>query len=93
MEPFREVFISNLSVDISKVAISGVVLSVRENGFLLDDGTGQVFVSMEGFNLSEGSYIRVFGQLVGGVEVNALFIQDLSFINKEAHRSLLKELQ
>tara|TARA_Y100000310_G_scaffold222112_1_gene223764 strand:+ start:542 stop:835 length:294 start_codon:yes stop_codon:yes gene_type:complete len=95
-EAYKEFLVSNLLNEPSKVAVSGVVVSKQDNGFLLDDGTGQLVVSLENFEFSEGSYIRAFGQLVPfeeGKELQAFFVQDISSMDKEVHRKVLEGLQ
>lgn len=93
MEAHREFLISNLKG--GKVAVSGVVVSKQENGFLIDDGTGQLIVLSES-KIEEGNYVRVFGQLVPLEERNELqasFVQNLDEIDKGVHRKVLEELQ
>ena len=95
MEPYRELLISKLPNEQLKVAVTGVIVSVQENGFLMDDGTGQVIALQEDVKVKEGSYVRVFGQLmpfVEGKEVQTFFVQNLEGIDKEVHRKVLNDL-
>tara|TARA_Y100000310_G_scaffold326112_1_gene390552 strand:- start:1543 stop:1830 length:288 start_codon:yes stop_codon:yes gene_type:complete len=92
MEAHRELLISNLKG--GRVAVSGVVISKQENGFLMDDGTGQLVV-LSDVVVEEGSYVRSFGQLIPLEERNELqasFVQNLDDIDKEVHRNVLKVL-
>ncbi len=96
MEPYREHLISTLPHQPCTLAVSGVIISIDNQGFLLDDGTGHIVVLSESPTYKEGNYVRVFGRLIPfeeGKEIQASFVQDLSSMHKEMHRKVILALQ
>jgi RNase P/RNase MRP subunit p29 len=86
---FVERFIKNINEP--RVSISGTVVSVDENGFVLDDKTGQIVV-FSNKKVEQGRYVRVFGNYLGE-GVKAEVIQDLSSVDKELHRKIIEKMQ
>jgi len=90
--PYKEKLINDITLEDSKVAVSGVVVSRGEGSFLIDDGTGQIVINSE--NAPNFEYIRVFGNVMdfnGTIVINADIMQDLSRIDKKIYKRI-KEL-
>ena len=92
MNSFREILIKNIKDLGETVAISGVIIFVDDDYFLIDDCTGQARILSKS-NLNIGSYTRIFGIVVSteNLEINPQIVQDLSTIDKKLHKRL-KEL-
>ena len=89
--PFKEKFIKNLDFADFKVAVSGALVSKQENGFLLGDGTGEVYVNTTSLErpvvFNEKDIVKVFGRLTpyeNGFELQAEIVQDLKKVDMEA---------
>ena len=92
MDSFREILIKNIRNIGETVAISGIIIFVDDDYFLIDDGTGQSRILSKS-SLNIGGYARIFGIVVGteNLEINPQIVQDLSTIDKRLHKRL-KEL-
>ena len=79
-----------------RVRITGTVLSVDEDSFSLDDGSGTVEVftdedQME--NVEEGERTRILGRVLptpDSFEIQAEIVQDFSDVNQELHDRVKK---
>ena len=87
---FKEKFIKNLDFSDFKVAVSGALVNNQDNGFLLSDGTGEVYVNTTGLEKSvafnEGNIVKVFGRLTpyeNGFELQAEIVQDFKEVDME----------
>jgi len=95
--PYLEKDIKDISKDDINVAIAGIVIDKDEGIFTLDDGTGQINVLMNDFNLEGKDFIRVFGNVLSlsdNLQLQGELIQDLSKIDKLLYKkvkSLLNE--
>lgn len=92
-EPFKEKFIKDLNKSDGFIAISGMIVDRANDSFIVDDGTGQLGVVMEGVNGSF-DYVRVFGRLLddsGEFKLQGDIIQDLGKIDKFLYNKV-KEL-
>ncbi|MBS3149864.1 hypothetical protein J4455_04205 [Candidatus Woesearchaeota archaeon] len=92
----RETFIRNVKNIGEKVAISGVVILVENEVFLIDDGTGQAKIVFSNLEIPLGNYIRVFGTIIGlvsGVEIQGDLVQDLSKVDKVLHKRVKEFLE
>jgi len=86
---FIERFIKNISEP--KVSVSGTVLSSDENGFLLEDKTGQIVIFSDK-QIEQGKYVRVFGDFIGE-GIKAEIIQDLNSVDRELHKKIIESVQ
>jgi len=89
---YKEEFIKNLSNEDVKVAVSGIVIEKKENGILLDDGSGCLPVEIE-TDIEEGKFVRVFGFLVwdgSRVEMKGNIVQDISYVDRGIYDSVKK---
>lgn len=96
MEAYEELFIKELKPTLTKVAISGTIITKNDTHFVLDDGTGSIHVLVMGQIIPSGDYVRVFGTVIphdAGVQLQADLIQDLSLIDKIAHRKVKEKLR
>jgi hypothetical protein len=97
--PFKEKFVKDLNFNDFKVAVSGSVIGKQEKGFLLSDGSGEVYVN---FSALEGSIVcndndtvRVFGRIVpydGGFELQAEIVQNMLSVDKAAMNRLKESI-
>lgn len=90
---FIEKNIENLSKEDYNVAVSGIIVNKDENSFILDDGTGQLYILMS-TNLNNNNFVRVFGRILPyeeGIQLQGFIIQDLSKIDKYLYKKV-KEL-
>lgn len=95
-QPSVEKQIKALTNEDVRVAISGLVVSKNETSFVIDDGTGQIPVSIQDPEEIKkvNGYIRVFGRLIPfeeGFELQGELIQDFSKIDKTLYKKV-KEL-
>lgn len=93
--PYKEKHVKDLSVADFKVSISGAVAGLRDDGFLLGDGSGEVFVNisrMENIDVyKENEIVKVFGRLMpyeSGFEIQAEIIQVLAGIDMVAMKKI-----
>ena len=91
MDSYYEYLISELKPTLNKVAVSGTLITKNESSLVIDDGTGQVVILTNELFVPSGTYLRVFGRVIPfdeGVQVHADVIQDLSTIDKIAHKKV-----
>ena len=86
---FIERFIKNISEP--KVSVSGTVLSSDENGFLLEDKTGQIVIFSDK-QIEQGKYVRVLGDFMGE-GIKAEIIQDLNSVDRDLHKKVIESVQ
>lgn len=94
MDSYYEHIISELKPTHSKVAVSGTLITKNESSLVIDDGTGQIVVLTNELFVPSGAYLRIFGRVIpfdDGLQIHADVIQDLSTIDKIAHKKV-KEL-
>jgi hypothetical protein len=92
---FKEKFVKDLSFSDFKVAAIGTVIGKQEKGFLLSDGTGEVYVNVsnmeEGVMVGDTDFVRVFGRLMPfdeGFELQVEIVQNMKGIDKGALNKL-----
>ncbi|SRR3989344_1855851 len=88
--PFIEKNIKDLDIKDIKVSISGIIIDKTENSVILEDGTGQINVSIE-TELPVNSYVRVLGRVLpydDSLEVHGEIIQDFSKIDKLLYKKV-----
>jgi len=88
---FKEKFIKNLDFSDFKVAVSGVIVKILEEGFLLGDGSGEVYVNtsrMENQPINkEQENVKVFGRITpyeSGIELQADIVRNLEGVDMDA---------
>lgn len=86
---FIERFIKNISEP--KVSVSGTVLSSDQNGFLLEDKTGQIVIFSDK-SVEQGRYVRILGDFMGD-GIKAEIIQDLNSVDRDLHKKVLEMMQ
>ncbi len=93
--PFKEKRISTVSTTDIKVAITGTVVSQRDTGFLIGDGSGELFVNITTLDpkpvVQDNGVLRVFGRMTPyeqGVELHAELLQNLEGMDLEVLRRL-----
>jgi hypothetical protein len=93
--PYKEKHVKDLSVADFKVTITGAVAGLREDGFLLGDGSGEVFINtsrMETIDVyKENEIVKVFGRLMpyeSGFEIQAEIIQALAGVDMAALKTI-----
>ena len=96
---FKEKFVKNLGDGDFRVCVVGTVTGVKEGGFFLVDGTGEVGVNSANFEgetvVKEGMFARVFGSLMPfeeGHELQAEIIQNFESVDKEALNKIQEKL-
>jgi len=82
---FKEKFVKDLDFTDFKVSVSGSIVNLSEGGFLMGDGTGEVYVNISGMEnpavKNEKDLVRVMGRIMpyeNGFEIQADIIQDLN---------------
>ncbi len=93
--PYKEKHVKDLSVADFKVSISGAVAGLRDDGFLLGDGSGEVFINtsrMENVGVyKDNEIVKVFGRLMpyeSGFEIQAEIIQALAGVDMAAMKKI-----
>jgi hypothetical protein len=93
--PYQEKNIKDLNVADFKVSISGAVAGLRDDGFLVGDGSGEVFINtsrMEKIDVyKDNEIVKIFGRLMpyeSGFEIQSEIIQPLAGINMAALRKI-----
>ncbi len=86
--PYKEKYVKDLTAADFKVTLSGAVAGAREEGFLLADGSGEVFVNvskMENFMpFKENEIVKIFGRIMpyeSGLEVQAEIVKSLAGVD------------
>ncbi len=79
--------ISEIGEEDRRVAILGVVVDVKEDYFVLDDGTGIAFVYWDGKPVKRGDQVRVIGRpsVSEGVGVRGEVVQGAREIKTEVY--------
>lgn len=96
MESYEEIFIKEIQPTTGKIAISGTVLTRDEKHLVVDDGTGSIGVILTDHPAPLGEYLRVFGTVIpddAGYQLQADLVQDLSNIDKIAHKNVKEKLR
>ncbi len=89
-QPYQEKFIHDLAKEDFKVAVSGFIVSKSTMSFVLDDGTGELFITCQ--EVPKEDFVKVFGIVVPaekGFELQADIIQDYG----KADKNLLKKVK
>ena len=88
---FKEKFVKDLSFSDFKVVVFGTIMGKQEKGFLLGDGTGEVYANtsnLEGdAGVGDNDFVRVFGRLMPfneGFELQAEIIQNMKDVDRVA---------
>jgi len=96
---FKEKFVKDLTFSDFKVAVSGNVMSLREGGFLLGDGSGEVYITIAEMEKNPGcrekDVVRVMGRIVPydeGFEIQAEIVQNLNGIDMGALKRIKESL-
>tara|TARA_Y100000310_G_C20699671_1_gene828547 strand:- start:5828 stop:6157 length:330 start_codon:yes stop_codon:yes gene_type:complete len=96
--PFKEHFVKDLNFSEFKVSVTGTVVGKQDKGFLLSDGTGEVYINTSGLEgeggFNEQGFVKVFGRLMpyqDGFEIQAEFVQDMKGVDKDSLNKI-KEL-
>ncbi len=98
LQSYKEKFVKDLSFNDSTICLCGRVLQKRDQGFILGDDTGEVYVNMSELsdvNCDEGRNFRVFGRLMpyeDGFEIQAAILQEAESLDKEAYKKLKEKL-
>lgn len=92
---YKEKFVKDLGFSDFRVAVSGVIVSAKDSGFLLGDGSGEVYINLNGMDkqpvIKDNSTVRVFGRLVpyeNGFEIHGEIVQDLTGIDMGALKKI-----
>lgn len=93
--PYKEKFVKDLKLSDFKIAVSGVIVGAKDEGFLLGDGTGEVYINLKGIDkkpeIKDNSIVRVFGRLVpyeSGLEIHGEIVQNLDNIDMGALKKI-----
>ncbi|HLC56094.1 MAG TPA: hypothetical protein VJJ23_02550 [Candidatus Nanoarchaeia archaeon] len=89
---FKEKKINKINEKDFRVNISGFVINKFKNGFVLDDGTGQIIVISDE-NVKENDYLSVIGIVDKTKEIRAEIVIDFNNINKKLHRKIIKMME
>lgn len=96
---FKEKFIKDLDFSDFKIAVSGTVVSIRENGFLLGDGSGEVYVNTSEMEAKsdrkEKDVLKVMGRIVpyeNGFEIQADIIRNITGVDLGALKRIKEAL-
>ncbi len=89
---FKEKSINKINESDFRVNVSGFVINKFENGFLLDDGDGQIIVISDE-NVKENDYLSVIGIVDKSKELRAEIVIDFNKVNKKLHRKIIKMLE
>ena len=90
MQAYKEKFISEITKQDTKVAISGLIIDKEDNLIFIDDKTGVIAVNLE-TTLPINTFVRVFGYLINNgneMQLQAQLIQDLSNVDKKLYNKV-----
>ncbi len=89
---FREKSVNKINEKDFRVNISGFVINKFENGFLIDDGTGQIIVISDK-DVKENDYLSVIGIVDKTKEIRAEIVINFNNVNKKLHRKIIKMME
>ena len=83
---FKEKFVKDLDFSDFKVAVSGTVVNVRDGGFLLGDGSGEVYINTSETDgkCGEKDAVKVMGRIMpyeNGFEIQADIIRNITGVD------------
>tara|TARA_Y100000310_G_scaffold307746_1_gene350112 strand:+ start:1282 stop:1575 length:294 start_codon:yes stop_codon:yes gene_type:complete len=87
---FKDKYVKDIKTDDVNVSVSGVIVNKEEDSIVLDDGTGQIFISNINTEINS-DFLRVFGRVLNldnEIRLQGFFIQDLSKIDKLLYKKV-----
>ncbi|MAG47718.1 hypothetical protein CL617_03860 [archaeon] len=89
--PYKDKYIKDLKKEDVKVAISGIIIHKEEDKLVIDDGSGNILVTLSA-NVGVNSFVKLYGNLLPyeeKFEIHGHFVKNLDNVDKQLYKKAM----